>query len=256
MRFILRPRLVGAAVLTAALALLVSAAPSARAAAWAQEPGFPAVLVQRVGTPAWTPTDLHVFSAPIGTAGDGYAEFTTTIETILPPPHYTLYTGLGIGPGTPETPPYTHDIGNGVAAAGYDQGALFAPQQFSNGEGVWLAFMVVPTPRTRNIGSSPDFASGPIIPNSLFPIAVTGVAYRNGQVFDPALADFDVPAIDGPPVDPPIDVDGFSHFPIFSADNADFGPTGTPLPGLYRYRLSMLDSTGNGWNISAYFVIT
>ena len=46
------------------------------------------VKVERIGHPAWTPVDLHVFTAPIGTASDGYAEFAKTQEIILPPPHY------------------------------------------------------------------------------------------------------------------------------------------------------------------------
>src|SRR5690349_25019766 len=63
----------------------------------------------------------------------------------------------------------SHDIADGVGNAGYRQGPVFAPQQFSNGQGVWLTYMVVPSSTSRYVGSSPDFTSGPIIPNSLFP---------------------------------------------------------------------------------------
>jgi hypothetical protein len=248
-------RLLVAGIVAAALSAALLASPAHSTSTSVPAARHSLVLLHKVGHPAWLPADLHVFSAPIGTASDGYAEFLTTLQTVLPPPHYQLYTGLGIGPGTPEAPPYTHDIADGVQAAGYAQGTLFGTGQFSNGQGVYLAFMVVPTPSTTNIGSSPDFASGPIIQNSLFPISVTGITYRNGAVWDPFLASFDVPAINGPPVDPPINVDGFSHFPLFAADNADFGPANTPLPGLYQYKLSMLDSSGNGWNITAYFAI-
>jgi hypothetical protein len=254
MGYIPRLRLAGIVAVALVVGVLAPGSTAAASVSVGQR-GPSVVLVQKVGNPAWVPSDWHVFSAPIGTASDGYAEFGETQQVILPPPHYQPYTGLGIGPGTPEAPPYTHDMRDGVRQAGYDQGAIFRTQQFSSGEGVYLVFMVVPAPHTRNVGSSPDFARGPIIPNSLFPISVTGATYRDGQVFDPFLAAFSVPAIDGPPVDPPIDVDGFSHFPIFIADNADFGPPGTRLPGLYRYQLSMLDSSGNGWSVSAYFAI-
>jgi hypothetical protein len=256
-RLPLRSRLAGTAALLLVACGISAVAPGAAGARpQSKSHGAPFVVVlQRVGDPAWAPSDLHVFAAPIGTAADGYAEFGTTQQTILPPPHYVPYVGLGIGPGMPEAPPYTHDMAKGVRRAGYEQGAVFTPEQFSNGQGVYLVFMVGPARHSHNVGSSPDFASGPIIPNALFPISVTGVTYRDGEVFDPFLAGFAVPAINGPPVDPPIDVDGFSHFPIFTADNADFGPPGTQLPGLYRYQLSMIDSTGSGWSISAYFVI-
>jgi hypothetical protein len=115
--------------------------------------------------------------------------------------------------------------------------------------------MVVPSAAGRNIGSSPDFARGPIVPNALFPINVSGVTYRNSAVYDPNLATFAVPALNSPSVVPPFNVDGSSHFPIFIADNSDFGPPGTRLPGLYSYKLTMRDTSGNGWTISTFFVV-
>ncbi len=129
----------------------------------------------------------------------------------------------------------------------------FTPEEFSNGEAVIAAWMVIPRGR-RNIGSSPDFASGPIIPNSLFPIHVEGVSYRNGKVFDPALVIFDVPALDAA-LNPPFDVDGHSHFPFFIADNEDFGPGDVELPGTYLYDMTMVDATGDGWSIVVSFVV-
>jgi hypothetical protein len=128
----------------------------------------------------------------------------------------------------------------------------FNSTEFSNGNGVWLVWMNVPAPGTT--GSSPDFASGSIIPNSLFPIHVEGVTSHNGRPFDPFLANFDVPALDQN-LDPPFAVDGHSHFPVFIADNADFGPPGTRLNGSYRYLLTMTDTTGRGWRIKAHFAV-
>jgi len=95
--------------------------------------------------------------------------------------------------------------------------------------------------------------TGPIIPNSLFPIHVEGVTTRNGQLFDAALVDFDVPALDA--ISSPFDVDGHSHFPLFIADNADFGPPGIDLVGDYTYEMTMLDVNGDGWSITIRFVI-
>jgi hypothetical protein len=218
--------------------------------------GLNLVTLQKVGDPAWVPVDVHVFTAPFGTAADNYAEFLQTGQAILPPPYYGLYTGLGIGPGSKkEHPPYTHDMADGIRNAGYQNGPVFGPTQFSNGQGVFFVWMVVPTKGTTNVGSSPDFTSGPIIPNSLFPITFSGVTERNGAVYDPNLGTFSVPAINSSSVVPPINVDGFSHFPVFYADNSDFGPPGTPLQGLYSYKVTMRDALGNGWNIAAYFAV-
>ena len=215
------------------------------------------VRLERIGHPAWEPVDLHVFTAPIGTATDGYAEFGQTQAIILPPPHYLQYPCLGLGPGTPEAPPYNNDFAAGVENAGYREGHVFAPRQFSDGRGVYFVYMVVPRPTSSNLGSSPDFSRGPIIPNSLFPIQVNGASFRNFKSYDPSLANFAVPALNDPCIKtPPFDVDGFSHFPILLADNSDFGPPGTELHGIYTYKVKMQDSSGSGWSISARFRVT
>ena len=134
---------------------------------------------------------------------------------------------------------------------GYHEGRTFNASEFSNGNGVWLVWMNVPKPGTT--GSSPDFASGTIIPNSLFPINGSGVTVRNGASFNPFLASFSVPALNT--LTPPFNVDGASHFPVFIADNMDFGPPGTAPQGNYEYQLTMTDHQGNGWSIVAQFTI-
>jgi len=212
------------------------------------------VHLKLVGHPTWAPVDFHIFSAPIGTAESGYAEFLETAQAILPPPNHLLHPELGIGPGAPHSPPYTSEIANGVADLGYHQGTHFQKDEFSNGMGVWLVWMNIPDPGTT--GSSPDFTSGPIIPNSLFPIHVEGQAFRNNKLYDPYFfLPIDVPALDGT-LNPPFDVDGHSHFPIFSTENTDFGPPGMKIEGNYEFRISMIDATGNGWEIEAKFTVT
>jgi hypothetical protein len=96
---------------------------------------------------------------------------------------------------------------------------------------------------------------GSITPNALFPIHASGVAYRDGQVFDPFLVpDVDVPPLDQS-LDPPLDVDGHSHFPFFTATTADFGPPGGQLRGSYGYKIDMMGSGGDGWYIEARFTV-
>jgi len=225
-------------------AVQVSAAP----------PPLNGVKITPIGHPIWKPVGFNEFSAPIGTAASGYEEFFLLMGRILPPPNHEPNPGLGfggIGPGAPHQPPYDTEITQGLAPMGFHQGKHFRQAEFSNGMGVYIAWMTVPYPGVT--GSAVDFASGPIIPNSLFPIIATGVTYHNNKLFNPYLAYVNVPPTTA--MDPVFNVDGHSHFPMWIADNADFGPPGEKLNGSYEYSIDMIDNTGNGWNINVHFTI-
>jgi hypothetical protein len=233
-----------AACLTLAVALTAPAAASAAGN----------IQARRIGDPIWKPSDLNLFSAPIGTASSDYAEFGETQQGILPEPYHRFHPALGIGPGDPHPGPYTHEIRRGLKSLGFQQGGQFTVADFSGGNGIWLAYMVVPaSPGSAPHGSSPDFDFGPMIANSLFPIDVTGFSERFGERFS-VLTDFSVPPLDAA-LNPPFDVDGHSHFPIFIADNIDFGPPGADPAGAYQWTIQMLDQTGNGWEVTARFVV-
>jgi hypothetical protein len=111
-------------------------------------------------------------------------------------------------------------------------------------------------PKPGVVGSSPDFKSGPIIPNNLFPISVNGIALRQGKLYDNFLIRASVPPLDDS-IDPAFrKLDGHSHFPFFVADNADFGKTRQLLPGAYSYQFSMIDASGSGWKFEVNFEVT
>lgn len=221
------------------------------ASASAAPPPVQGVRLTPIGSPIWAPVDVHLSSMYIGTWDSGFAEFCTNSLAILPPPNHVYHPALCVGPGAPHQGTYDSEMGTGIANLGLHQGVQFTPSEFSNGMGVMVSFMVVPAPGTT--GSSPDFDSGPIIPNSLFPIQARGIAYHNTKEFDPWLAYFDVPALDQ--IDPPFLVDGHSHFPIFIVTNADFGPPGAKLNGSYTYKITMIDTSGNGWQIDVHFAV-
>ena len=194
-----------------------------------------------VGDPIWRPVDFHMFAAPIGTFESGFAEFVALTEELLPPPnHIPIPPVFGVGPGAPHDRPYDRELAEGVDANGLVDRHSFPASAFSDelGNGIYLVWMIVPDPGVT--GRSPDFASGPIIPNSLFPLVVTGIATRNGQPFDPFL----VPGLEAPPLDESVapqfaGVEGHSHLPIFIADNHAFAiDPNTPLGGRYRYEIT------------------
>lgn len=218
----------------------------------ADPPPAQGVRITPIGNPTWKPVDFHLFSAPIGTAASGYAEFLTTLLALLPPPNHVFHPMLGVGPGAPHLPPYDSELANSVANLGFHQGVRFSRSEFSNGLGVYLVWMNIPAPGTT--GSSPDFTSGPIIPNTLFPIHVAGADLHNNRLFS-AEGGFDVPPLDNN-LNPPFNVNGHSHFPVFFADNADFALSpGANLHGSYVYQFVMTDQSGNGWSIKAHFAL-
>lgn len=210
-----------------------------------------AVVVTTVGAPTFIPTDFNLFAAPIGTAATGYGEYLETAEAILPPPDHVFNPIVLIGPGAPHAGPYDHEIGQGVAANGFVESTTFPVADYSNGVGVWLAFMVVPGPGSPT-GSSPDFTSGAIIPNATFPVTLAGDTYTNGVLNDTTAA-AQVPAVDQIGVPAFTGLDGYSHVPFFFLDNFDFATQ--QIPGVYEYRLSLLDAAGNGYDIDASFEV-
>lgn len=205
------------------------------------------ITVTPVGTPSFLVTDAHMFAAPIGTSATGYAEFGQTQQLLLAPPHHEPNPTLGIGPGAPHAGPYGQELGDGLSAAGFVDASTFTTAQYSNGTGVFLVFMLVPGAGSA-LGSSPDFASGQVLANALFPLTITGDTYTNGTV-NAVLGAFQVPAMDQ--VAGFAGLAGHSHIPFFFADNFDFASR--PVTGDYDYRISLLDATGNGYQISAAF---
>jgi hypothetical protein len=211
-----------------------------------------AVIVTTVGSPTFVPTDFHLFAAPIGTAATSYAELFQTLGAILPPPDHVLNPIVGIGPGAPHAGPYDKEIGQGVAVNGFVESTTFPIADYSNGMGVLLAFMVVPGPGSAT-GSSPDFTSGPIIPNAILPLTATFDTFTNGASNDSSGASV-VPAVDQIGVPAFAGLEGYSHIPFFFADNFDFASQ--KIAGGYEYRIALLDANGNGYDIVAPFQVT
>lgn len=228
-------------------------APSNASSSTSDEP----VQITRVGRPIWRPVDFHLFSAPIGSPETGFAEFGDFIQRLLPrPEHRPVLPELGVGPGVPHDPPYRRELARGLAALDLEERRVFPLSAFTkkSENGVYLVWMLVPSPGVT--GRSPDFESGPIIPNSIFPLVFRGEAFRDGEIFDPFLvAESEIPALDGS-IRPRFgNVDGHSHLPVFVAESHFFAPPRTPVEGRYRYRLVLRDQDGNGWNIVARFVV-
>ena len=210
------------------------------------------VVSTPVGTPVWQPTDIHLFVAPIGSAPN-FEGVLTSLQAVLPEPNHRFHPDLFIGPGNPHNGPYTSELAGGLASSGFQEKTIFDVSDFSGTNGIYLAMMNVPGfgLTLPALGSSPDFASGPIIPNSLFPITAIGTTFRDGSAL-PAFSTTLVPPLDGS-LNPPFNVNGHSHFPQFYIDNADFN--GVDPEGTYLYSVSLRDTAGNGWDVSVPFQV-
>jgi hypothetical protein len=210
-----------------------------------------------VGNPTWQPVDFNFFSNQLGSFDD----FSNTVRDVFHQPEHLPDPNYGVKPGAAHAPPYGNEVSANVAAAGFTKKDVFDAGEFSGGRGVYLLWNVIASP-SAPVGSSPDFASGRIIPNSLFPIVFGGQTLRNGSLFDPNWSGV-TPALTG--FSPAISGDGYSHFPFFTGEIFEFqdtdpDPNVNPQPftdpaGLYVHQFTLTDAQGNGWRIDAPFTV-
>jgi hypothetical protein len=202
----------------------------------------PSIQLARIGSPIWKPVDFQLFSAPATPFDQEYGQ---VYGTLLPydTPVATTY--------VPHAPPYDAELSAGMIAGGYVSQSVFTPDAITlQPNGVYFAYMLVPDPGIA--GSSRDFATGPVIPNSLFPLAKNVDVWLDGVLVDRAGgADAIIPV-------QPRDVafQGTSHLESLQAiwhpwdDDLTVGPLGN-----YDLRVSIRDVGGSGWDVVAPFQV-
>ena len=193
------------------------------------------IAVTPVGAPRWR-VDLTLFAAP---AGPPFALAESTVAAIAPndfPIH------------VPHAPPYDREHADGVARAGFARGPRFDALQFTAPSAIWLSILWTPGPAAP-VGSSPDFESGPVIPGTLYPFQLAGDVFRNGALFE---------SEEVPPETflAPVGVTGASHDARCLFESSLYARPGlTDLTGAYEYRLTLRDAGGQGYDLSARFVV-
>ena len=206
----------------------------------------PTIGLTKVGSPIWRPGDFQMFTAP---ADPFPAAFFATLDSLLP------LEGPGVATYTPHAGPYDTELSTNAAAAGFVNQQVFPESAIVlNPNGVYFAMMWLPDPGIT--GSSRDFASGPVIPNSLFPFNSHAEMWLDGVKVE-TLQDQMVnirPDAPGKPGD--VGFTGASHRAPSQvvwwpwADDPNAGPTGS-----HEIRWSLRDIQGNGWDISAPFEV-
>jgi PEP-CTERM motif len=194
----------------------------------------------KVGAPTWKVADFQLFTAPADPFPDA---FFHTLDLMLP------LEGPGATTYTPHAGPYDHELSTNGAAAGFVNQQVFPKSAITDDpNGVYFMFMMLPDPGIT--GSSRDFASGPVIPNSLFPMHSHAEMWLNGALVE-TLQDQDFNPRAGD-----MGFTGASHrapsqavwWPWANDPNA--GPTGS-----HELRWSIRDNQGYGWDMSAPFTV-
>jgi hypothetical protein len=198
------------------------------------------IMLTKVGSPIWRPGDFQMFTAPAAPFPDAFFD---TLDALLP------LEGPGTTTYTPHPGPYDTELSTNAAAAGFVQQDVFPRNAITlNPNGVYLAMMWLPDPGVT--GSSRDFASGPVIPNSLFPFTSFSEIYLDGVKVE-TLQDQMVNIRAGD-----VGFTGASHRAPSQvvwhpwADDPDAGPLGD-----YEIRWQLRDNQGYGWNIVAPFTV-
>jgi hypothetical protein len=199
----------------------------------------PEVALTQVGSPIWRVTDFQLFSAPALTD----EQFFGTIDKLLP------LEGPGATTYTPHAAPYDNELSTNAATAGLVSRSVFPREAIMlNPNGIYLHMMMLPAPGVT--GSSRDFASGPVIPNSVFPMTSNVDIYRNGVLVDRLLgADATLNPRGGD-----LPHTGASHRApgVVVWHPWDDNPSAGAI-GNYELRWSLVDAQSNGWNIVAPF---
>lgn len=207
---------------------------------------MPTFGVTKIGDPLWEPVDFHQASVDIGSM---FENFNQVLAGVVPPPNHANHPDLGIGPGMAHAGPYTGEISAGFTTQGYVDHKTFTKADCWLPKAILIAYMVVPTAGAP-MGASPDGAMTPIIPNSIFPISVSVAAFQNNVEVPDYGYGFDVPPLDDQ-LDPPFNVDGHSHFPLFDVTAMDGIPD---YPGTIENRVHIEDATGDGYDLVFTYV--
>jgi hypothetical protein len=191
----------------------------------------PTISLTKIGSPIWRLADFQLLSAP---------DDQTTRALLRgpdPPADATTYTN-------PHGPPYDSELSANMAAAGFVSRSVFPREAIMrNPNAIFLAYLLLPDPGIT--GSSRDFASGPVIPLSLFPLALSSERWKDGAL----LFDAGTSLLGARPTDQSFE--GASHRSNFSS----VWNLGADNFGNYEFRSSWRDTEGNGWDIVAPFQI-
>jgi hypothetical protein len=188
-----------------------------------------------------------MLSTTLGTRESRFGEALGFLTDVHAPGHRPYPEAGLFGPDRRHPGPYDDEIRAALFARGYSGSSCFVPADLVSPYGLVLVAVLVPEP-SAPIGRSPDFDSGPILPDRLFPLIITGGSNRGGTGF----------ALNIPPLEDvlPDAGDGFSHVPLSFGASTELDDLAPPVPvGDHSWSFMMRDATGAGWSVTADFVV-
>lgn len=216
---------------------------------------LPTVQTSTVMTPEWTVTDFILVTTPWGTQMNNFAERLDNIRALLGTRHLLSSTDpviyINSTPQLPSPSDFTQELRIVAQHLGLESKTSFTNMEWSNPNGIFLGFTIVPTSTTT--GTSVDFPAGdgPFIRNGLLPITLNrGALLVNGM----EARDFSaMQAINGSPA-----ADGLSHVNVIvSGADILIPPAMAPTPPFNaQWVVELRDQTMSGYDINVSFSVT
>ena len=207
------------------------------------------VVLTKNGDPAWKPVGFQLLSARVGTAADGFQDSRKVWKCVISEPEHVFNAQAKIMvPGKAHPPPYDKEAEQGVKKCGYVSRKTFTTDEFKDPFGVFIFFIVIPIQGKAPTGSSPDFTSGPIMPNALFPMSTGAELWagtiRIGSGWKGSYKSTNALGVKG---------EGHSHLPYSQWVNFKTITNPAEKRGKYTFRHFLTDSAGAGWTIDIRF---
>jgi hypothetical protein len=144
---------------------------------------------------------------------------------------------------TPHPPPYDRELPDGIKRLGLPVGTRFKIADWTPPYEIGVIALFVPR-ADAPVGRTADYASGPMIPDAVSPLAVDLDLLRDGVVVDP---DFDPMLPPASTFDPRLE--GHSHIVWNFSGGLEYMSRALGT-GTYVWRGRVTDQTGQGYEIA------
>lgn len=220
--------------------------------------------ITAVGTPAWNVGEIVLWSAPAGMGPEAVIEIDELFDGVHTFAAFDLLTVLTSPAEALPSADWDFLLPLMLEAMTRRVNNTFPAAALATPNAIYLGYTIYPDGTTT--GSSFDAASGPIIPNGLYPFTIDMAVTQNGGPYidaDPA----EIPSYAGfatfipPGGAAPLDAvpgagqgDTYRHLVSLIADFLSVAPGGN-LAGTYVWTLNLRDTTMAGYDIVVSFTL-